>query len=222
MIYFPQTRAFISSEKPVAVGFSIDAEGQALVGVTQNGEFGVKPSAGTASEVFAGIAVSQQILITSKARAEQVIVPVGLSFDLDRTPQAGTLALWNATDGAVVAGGDITLAGRNVTLAAGYAGKTVTAFYKYAVTVAESRALQGDVPPGGAAGASISQVGVFKNGVVFTDQFDTTVNWNALNPVVRLGANGQFTIGGTGTIVNCTITQAPSANSAFLGLDLHY
>lgn len=224
MIYFPQTRAFISRELPVAVGFQLEAEGQAMVGVTANGVFGVKPSAGDAGEVFAGIAVSRQITITSKARVDTFVVPVGLAVTLGRTPSGGTLSVFNKTTAAVVpsGGGGWSLAGDVLTLPAGSAGNTIEVYYKYAVTVKESRSLQGDIFPGGAAGFEVNQAGLFKNGVVFTDQFDTLVNWNAANPIVRLGANGQFTIGGTGTIIDCTIVQTPNPESAFLGLDLNY
>lgn len=223
MIYFPQTRVHVSQEFPVAAGFSVAAEGQALVGVTDGGVFGVKPSTGAANEVFVGVAVSQQITITSKTRVERHIVPVSLTITLDRTPQSGQLSVYNHTTGAVVPAGSggWSIAGNVLTLPS-IAGNEISVYYRYAVTANESRALQGDIFPGGAAGFVVNQVGVFKNGTVFTDQFDPTVDWNASNPVVRCGANGQFTIGGTGTIVDCTIVQVPSADSAFLGLNLNY
>lgn len=225
MIYFPQTRGFISQEFPVAVGFTVTAEGQALVAVNgTDGSFGVKPSNADAAEQFLGLAVSQQMTITSKARVESFVIPAGLTVTVDRTPTGGTISVYNKTDGAVVATGGAgwTLTGKVFTLAAGFLGKTLEFYYKYAVTANESRQLQGDIFPGGAAGYVVNQVGILKNGVVFTDQFDTTVNWNVANPVVRTGVNGQLTIGGTGPIINCTVTQSPNADSAYLGLNLNY
>lgn len=224
MIYFPQTRGYVSQELPVAVGQSVAAEGQALVAVNgTDGSFGVKPSAAASGEQFAGVAVGQPILVTSKARAESFVVPVGLAVTLARTPQAGQTAVYDHTAGAVVpasGGSNWTLSGDELTLPAGSAGHEITVYYKFAVTADESRSLQGDVYPGGPAGQVVDQIGVFKNGTIFTDQFDTTVNWNVANPVVKTGANGQFTIGGNGTTVPCLVVQVPSANSAFLGLNL--
>jgi hypothetical protein len=228
MIYFPQTKGFVSRELPVATGQAVAAEGQAIVAVNgTDGSFGGKPSAGTAGEQFLGVAVSQQITITSKAAVEDFTVPVGLTVTLNQTPSAGTISVYNNTTGAVIpssgaAGTFWTLSGSTITLPSGNAGASVTVYYKYAVSAAMSRYLQGDTFPGGAAGAVVNQIGLIKNGIVYTDQFDSTVNWNVANPVVTLGANGQFTIGGSGTVINCSVVHAPSSGSAFLGLDLNY
>lgn len=228
MIYFPQTKGYVSRELPVATGQSVSAEGMAVVAVNgTDGSFGAKPSAGTSGEQFLGVAVSQQITLTSKARAEDFVAPVGLTLTLDQTPSAGTISVYNQTTATVVpatgaAGTFWTVSGNVITLPTGNAGANITVYYKYAVSAAASRALQGDIFPGGAAGAVVNQIGLIKNGVVYTDQFDTTVNWNVANPVVTLGANGQFTIGGTGTVINCTVVNAPSSGSPFLGLDLSY
>lgn len=226
MIYFPQTRGYVSQELPVATGQQVTAEGQALVAVNgTDGTFGVKPSAASSGEQVVGVAVSQQLIITSKARVESHVVPVGLGVTLGRTPSAGTTSVYDHTAGAVIpasGGSNWTLSGKDLTLPSGTAGHTISVYFKYAVTVEESRSLQGDVYPGGAAGSSLGQVGVFKNGTIFTDQFDTTVNWNVANPVVKTGANGQFTLGGSGTTVSCIVVQVPSADSQFLGLNLQY
>jgi hypothetical protein len=224
MIYFPQTKGYISKEYPLVVGAAVTAEGQAMVGLTAAGVFGVKPSTGVASEVFVGIAVSQQITITSLPKIEDVVVPAGLVVTLARTPSAGTSSVWDKTSGAVVVAGGAgwTLVGNVQTMAAGFLGHTLQFSYRYAPNANESRSIQGDIVPGGPAGVLVNQIGIIKNGVVWTTEFDTLVNWDATNPVVALGANGQFTIGGVGTVVNCTIVNVPSASSPYLGLDLNY
>ena len=78
MIYFPQTKGYISKEVPLLAGAAVTAEGQALVGVTSGGVYGAKVSTGAASEVFLGIAISQQISLTSVPKIELVTVPAGL------------------------------------------------------------------------------------------------------------------------------------------------
>jgi hypothetical protein len=224
MLYFPRGKGYVSNEYAVAASASIAAEGQALVADTTAGVFGVKPGSATAGEKFMGVAVGQQITISSLARVEEYVVPAGAAVTLKRTPSGGTVSVWDQTAAAVIAagGGGWTLSGAVLTVQAGHVGHTITVFFKYAVTVAESRAIQGDQFPGGPAGNVVSQIGAIKNGVVFTSEFDSTVNWNATNPTVTLGANGQFTIGGTGTAIQAVVVQAPTASSPYLGLDLQY
>lgn len=225
MLYFPNGRVAISQELPVDASSQVNAEGLALVAATIGGVFGAKASTGAAGEKFLGVSVSQQMTIASLARADEAVVPAGLTITLSRTPSAGTLSVYNTTTGAVVpvGAGGWTLAGRVVTFAGGaVAGQEVTAYYKFAPTTTESRSIQGDIFPGGAAGYVVGQVGVLSNGTLYTTEFDTTVNWNATNPTVTLGANGQFTIGGTGTAIQAVVVQAPTAASPFLGLKLQY
>lgn len=224
MLYFPRGKNYISIEQPVAAGATISAEGQALVADTTAGVFGVKPSTGAAGEKFAGVAASQVINIASLSRVEAYVVPAGNVITLKRTPTGGTLSVYDFTAGAVIAagGGGWTLSGATLTLQASHVGHSIEVYFKYAPTLPESRSLQGDQLPGGPAGVAVSQVGTLRNGPVFTSEFDATVNWNATNPTVTLGANGQFTIGGTGTAIQATVIQAPSAGSPFLGLDLTY
>ena len=223
MLYFPNGRDYISQEFPVSAYATIAAEGVALVADNANGVFGVKPSAGTAGEKFVGVAVSQQISISSVARVESHIVPATNVVLLDRAPSAGTLSVYNKTTGAVVpasGGSNWTLTGRQLTLPAGMAGHEVEAYFKYPVTMNESRSLQGDTFPGGAAGFLVGQCGAIRNGTIYTSEFDTSVNWNVANPTVTLGANGQFTIGGSGAVVPAVVVNSPSAGQPYLGLML--
>ncbi len=219
MLYFPNTRGAVSGEVSVAPGAVVSAEGQALVSEVLNGIAGAKPSTGAAGEVFIGVAVSQQMSLLSVAKVDEAIQPASNTVTLSRTPSAGTLAIYDTDANAAIAvGGAITLVGKVVTLAAASVGHKLKFTYKFVPTVTEARQLQGDVYPGGPAGAVVNQVGYINAGPVYTDQFDTTANWNAANPVVTLGANGQFTIGGPGTKVNCSIQAIPSVTNPFLGL----
>jgi hypothetical protein len=224
MLYFPQGKAYISQEFPVATGASVAAEGLALVASTTGGVFGVAPSAGSSGEKFVGVSVSMQMTITSLARAEEYVVPAGNVVTLDRTPTGGTVSVYDLTSAAVVpasGGGAWSLSGKTLTLTATELGHSILVRYKYAPTAAESQLIQGDIYPGGAAGFVTGSVGVIKNGTVFTSEFDTTINWNAANPTVTTGASGQFTVGGSGAVVPCVVVNVPSADSPYLGLNLN-
>lgn len=223
MLYFPQGRAYISQEFPVAPGATVSAEGMALVANTTGGVFGVQPSGGNSGEKFVGVAVSMQMTITSLSRVEDQVVPSSNTLTLERTPSSGTLSVYDVTAAAVVpatGGGAWSLSGATLTLTASQTGHEVLVAYKYAVTAAESQLLQGDIYPGGAAGFVVGQVGVLKNGSVFTSEFDTTVNWNATNPTVTSGALGQFTVGGNGAVIPGFVINVPSATYPYLGLSI--
>jgi hypothetical protein len=223
MLYFPQGRVYISQEFPVAPGAVVGAEGMALVAHTALGVFGVQPSNGDLNEKFVGVAVSMQMTLTSLSRVEDLVVPSSNVVTLERAPSSGTLSVWDVTAQAVVpsgGGGAWSLTGATLTLTASQTGHEIICSYKYAVTAAESQLLQGDVYPGGAAGLVVGQVGVLKNGSFFTSEFDTTVNWQVTNPVVKSGPLGQFTIGGNGDIIPGFVVNVPSATYPYLGMNL--
>lgn len=224
MLYFPQTKQYVSIELPVAPGSVVTAEGQALVSDTTAGVYGVKPSTGASTDNFVGVAVGQQMALLFLPKVEEAVHDTSNTFTLARTPAAGSLSVYNLTTGAVVpasGGGAWSLSGDVVTLDAGTQGASLQYTYRFAPTVNEARAFQGDVYPGGPAGSVVDQIGVIKNGVVYTTEFDAAVNWHATNPTVRVAANGLFTIGGSGTVVACSIVAIPSVTQPFLGLMLN-
>jgi hypothetical protein len=223
MIYFPSTRVNISRELPVAVGSTIAAEGIALMADNTGGVFGAKATAGAGTDVFLGIAVSQQIALGNQVKVESFTVGASNTVVLARTPVASTLGMFNVTTGAVIpaGAGGWTLSAKTITLDAAHNGKEVIAYYKFTPTAAEVRFIQGDVWPGGPAGAALSQIGVAVNGIVYTDQFDTQVNWNAAAPAVKTAANGQFTIGGSGAaLAGVQVIAPPTPGFGFLGLQI--
>lgn len=225
MLYFPQGRAYVSQEFPVAIGATVAAEGLALIADTSNGSFGVKPSGGDSGEKFVGVAISMQMTLTSLSRVETQVVPASNTLTTERVPSSGTMSVFDKTAGAAVpasGGGAWSLSGSTLTLTSSQTGHEVVVSYKYAVTAQESMQLQGDIYPGGAAGFVVGQVGVVKNGTIFTSEFDTSVNWNVANPVVKTGADGQFTIGGNGDTVQGFVVNVPSSTSPYLGLNLSY
>lgn len=220
MLNFSATRQTGSIERPVAAGFQITAEGQALVMDLANG--GVRPSAGVAGEKFVGFAIATQINPEFTAWKESVVVDADGKATLSAKPVASTALVKNAATGAVIA-----IDGTTVTLSANVisgltAGITVDVIYTRALTVTEAKALQGDILPGGAAANAIGAVGVIYDGDVYTDQFDTSVDWAAAT-AVKLGADGKLTTTGSGvTLTNVTIVALPGdGGQSFLGLHVN-
>jgi hypothetical protein len=218
MLYFPNSRVAVSAEFPIAAGASVTAEGCALVSDNTGGVFGVKPSTGAAGDNFMGVAVSQQLPLSLFPKVEERVQPVTDIITLAKTP-TGTVLVYNATTSAVlVVTTNYTISGKTITMNAAFRGNLIRVFYKYTPTAVEARAIQGDTYPGGAAGSSLGQVGILRSGTIYTTEYDQTVDWQQATPTVRVAANGLFTIGGSGAIVNCAVVQAPNTTNPYLGL----
>jgi hypothetical protein len=219
MLYFPKTRVSVSLELPIAVGASVQAEGIALVADNTTPVFGVKPSAGVAGELFLGVSISQEFPLLAYPKVEENVQPVANTLVLARTPIAGSLAVFDITSGlALVLGTDYTISAKTLTLVAGTVGHSIRSTYKFVPTAFEAETIMGDVYPGGAAGTRFGQVGVLKSGPIYTTEFDAAINWAQATPVMKTGANGQFTVGGNGALVPGVVIQVPNIASPFLGI----
>lgn len=220
MIYFPLSKIVDSAEAVASAGANIVAEGQALVRAVGAPATGVQQSmAATANELFAGFAVigvsAAPLQALYGTKVESFVVPGSGIVALAYTPVAGQVAVFDNTAGAAV-GTPAVVANTITTLTA---GNSVTVTYKYALTVIQSRALQGDVQPGGHAGSVVGQVGVAKRGVIFTDQFNAAVNWSAAT-AIKLAANGQITDQtGTGATIPGYVVSVPTQEVPYLGLE---
>lgn len=231
MLYFPNTRIEASVERAVASGVTIQAEGIALVADYTGGIFGVKPSTGGADEKFVGVAFNRPTDLMSMAKVERATIPAANAVVLAHEIMAGTLRVvevstnvaFTVVPGAPAAG-EVQIDGTNgaqLNFNAADTGKLVQATYRFAPTVAQSVAFQGMQDPGGPAGHYLGQVGVIRAGDVFTDQFDTTVDWSGASIDLKLGANGQFTNGGAGVAVPGYVLAVPSEGSALLGIHIN-
>ena len=225
MILFPSSKIVQSTEMPVATGFTVTAEGAALVADRTSGVFGAKMSAGVANEQFLGVSLAQQLTLLYVPKVESLVQGAPNTITLAKAPASGSLRVVDATTGTVQTLGAATnaneysIVGQVITLPAAQTGHTYTVYYRYSPTTVEARTIQGDIPAGGAASLTLGSVGVITQGTVVTSEYDTSVDWSVANPVVKLGANGLFTIGGSGvTVPNAYVTQIPSATDSFLGV----
>ena len=212
MFYLPNTRFVDSGEVAVAPGAQIQAEGQALVRQAANPAAGVMPSAGQPGEIFAGFSIAgvsaAPFAEPYAVKVEKFVVPAGGSVKLALTPVAGQLFA-TGTGTPSVAGNVVS----GLT-----AGEQITITYKYALTVEQMRSRQGDVQPGGYAGALVHQIGVGKRGTAYHDQFDASCDWASGDPI-RLGANGILTTEGNGAVVNAVVIHVPSPDYPVLGIE---
>lgn len=216
--YLPFSKFVDSAEAVVAPGAVILAEGQALVRAQSAQSVGVLPSTGQATDIFVGFAVAG----TSAApfpeaytnKVEEFTVPVSGIVTLQLTPVAGQVFVFDNTTGAAATG--YTVTGKNISGLVN--GDDVVVTYKYAVSVTQLRALQGDVQPGGYVGAYVGQIGVVKRGLIYTSEFDASKNWSTAASI-NLAANGQLTVGGTGPAINGYVVSTPAQDTPFLGIE---
>jgi hypothetical protein len=224
-VYRPLTEVRFSKEMRIASGATIDGEGFALVTTLSGGVQGVAKSGGSSGEIFAGFSFTQtsaaNFLVNTEVKVEQFVIPAGGAITLSRTPTSSTTSVYDITDGGAISGGNLAVSGNVATITAastrGATGNTVRVTYRYALTVAEFKLKYGDVTPGGYAGHQLGTVGVAQNGKIFTNCFDTTIDWSAVT-TIRTGAGGLLTNTGSGATVNGYVTDVPSVDYPFLGL----
>jgi hypothetical protein len=226
MLQFPNTRVIASTERPVAAGAVIDQEGKALVADWTGGVFGVKKSTGAAGEQFVGASVNMLMPVTELPFGETLTQDATNTITLANTPIAGTILLVDTNSGTVQTAGSpstanqYSISGKVITLNSAQTGHKYSVAYRFAPTVAQAIATYGNVHPGGPAGQYLGQIGVITQGDVYTTEYDTTVDWS-VGGVVKLGANGLFTLAGSGvSLSNVTIIKAPAAGNAVLGLEI--
>ena len=219
MIYGPFSKYVDSAETIVAPGAVIDAEGLVLVRANGAQAAGVLPSTGGTSEVFAGFSIAG----TSAApfmegftnKQETFVVPSTGKVTLQFAPVPNQVFVYDVTAGAAVS--SPTVSGKSITGLT--AGDQVIVTYKYALSVVQARSLQGDVQPGGYSGAYIGQIGLIKRGIIYTSEFDASVDWNAATSV-KSAAGGQVTNqSGSGLTLPAQIIAVPSSEVTFLGLE---
>jgi hypothetical protein len=220
-IAFALSKFELTSEVLVAAGAVIVAEGQALVRVIGATAAGVMPStASTATEIFCGFAVAG----TSAApfpepytnKVETFVVPASGIMTLQFTPVGGQVIVF---DNTLNTSPSFTTSNNKITVTSGF-GDSVTITYKYALTVIQRIALFGNVQPGGYAGSTVNQVGTVTKGLVYTSEFDVSVNWAAATSI-KLAPNGQITDqSGSGAVIPAYVVSLPTVDYPYLGLKI--
>lgn len=242
MISRPLTRVVNSTEMNVLstpqVPYPAFSEGMALVRTNGQLSAGVSPSTGTATDVFAGFSFAGtsaypfqenyfnkvETFIVQGGQVSLSFVPVGAGTAqvqveiLDQTTNT-PVTVFTTTAGSTVVSGLTT-------------GDTVVVTYKFATSVIQEVSIVGNVQPGGYSGALVGQIGVITRGVVYTTEFDASVNWSAVTTLVPggtaaatdivLGANGQLTTrakAATGVAFPGFIVHSPDTLYPFLGVE---
>lgn len=225
MLNFNFCRFDRQTSRSVAPSTLITAEGTPLV-ADNTVVNGVKPATGAAGEIFVGVTFSQQLTILAFPYVEDLVPNASNQFTLAHAPSSGTLRILDTTTSTPQTAGtpgttanQYSISGQVVTVNSAQGTDTMRCWYRYVPTTVEARSLQGDTLPGGAADLVLNTVGVVVAGDVYTTEYDSTVDWTAANIVVKLGANGLFTIGGSGgTATGVRVISPPTPDNPYLGL----
>lgn len=243
MIDIKRTFYTWSDTQPVAVGQTVGEEGQGLVAVMQNGVEAVQPSQGLADEKIVGFAMFRQLTFGTAALVESHIIPTAAPFtvELGKTNLiAGQIRVYSPVDAIdftpvappPAAGGtySVDLTTGTLTFAGAFdGGKTVTVYYRYNLTVADSILQFYQAPTNMPDPNFFSQVGVGKGkGRVFTMYYDQSVDWSSpavvpalgADPVPAAGKGGMIVNGGVGPhIPNARVVNVPSPADPYLGVE---
>lgn len=221
MFYMPNGQVPLSGEAIVAPGYLFTAESQAAVRTKGDTAAGVLPSTGTANDIFVGFVVAAGSAAPFREpfanKVQDLKVSDTGSVTLDRAPIAGQIFAVDLNTGAPVDLAAATINGKTITGLDN--GAELHFVYKYALTVLEATALQGNTEPGGPAGAQVNQIGLYKRGQVWVSEFDASKDWTKAT-AIKLGANGQLTDQtGSGVEIKGFVIEAPSTEKPFLGIE---
>jgi hypothetical protein len=205
----------------LAVGVNPDESGLAMVRVADaTGSEAVAPSTGAADEVFVGVSYLDKHASAKGVRVDYHSQIPSTGPFIVSVPDAlivgATLAVKDATGAPVAVVG---VAGSAITFNAGDAGKDVYISYNYQLTEAQKQAL--GISPVPSAALFLGKIACLTGYQrVFVSNFDASKSYavTGANSKISLGANGLFTLGGTGSVVgNCF--HVPTAVDPWLGVE---
>lgn len=227
MIEQKYTRIFHTEHRPVETGVVIPDEGVTLVYAKEGERTVVRPSTGTAGEIFAGLSMSRNAPpLFVPLVLDSVLEEVGL--ELPRTPMAGqilvrvggTKVTVNAATSAPADATSVSLDDNNLVFHADHVGEDIFIQFMYEPTVIEARQFNGDVPVGGLSSSARGIIGVVTRGDVATSYFDASADWSSALRA-KLGADGVLTTAGSGEEAGgLTIINAPTAANPMLVVNL--
>jgi hypothetical protein len=185
----------------------------------------VQPSAGAASEKFAGFAITDAIDRITEVVYQRVTVPgTGpYTVTLQRSNLVGTAPTVNVSVIGVVSGAALTqVAGAPatgefqpapstgiLTFNAAQAGLAYDVVYRYTMTAAQMMAKYQQRSVNNTAQQFFNSMSLMcGQGEIFTDQYDVSLLYT-LNQNVLTGANGKLTNTGSGTLIG-TVSKLPS------------
>jgi len=226
-----RTRYFLTQEVPVAPGHTIAVEGAVLKSIRTNGVENAALVDGTGTEVVIGFSENNNLVPGVEIVTETVTVPsTGIVSLKHANLIDGTVWAYDATNSAALT--PITTGNPTssqilvnevqgiVTLNVSLAGITLQVRYKYTMTATEQLMKYGGRPVNMRSNTDVGTITVIRGfGNMFTDQYDTTVDFSTATTLYAT-ANGIITttVGTNTAIPGARVISVPSAADPFLGI----
>ena len=244
MLDMSRTRIRESRTVNLLSSVQVTQEGLAMTVAQENGVEAIRPSTNNDDAIFAGVSWGERFSAPATTPRVEYKKLNGTTLTLDKVASApgeinvvvnadqygngGTKLAYNAGAPSNV---QFTIDGglKIITVHAANTDKWVMIVYRTDLTVAEAQTLYGDAYPGVTGHRQLGAGGVILHGEVYTDQYDTAINWAAIDSVatgevIRAGANGRFTAGSSGgaSLAGFAhVIAVPSVGKPFLGLYIH-
>jgi hypothetical protein len=226
-------------ERKVATGVAITEEGVLLQATLDpaTGEEVVDLCANAVSQVVAGFAIRDNADNATTSEVEVGTVPAASPYQVQlsnnnlvaSTPGDGSTSQLQVkadgvaltiVDGSTPASGECAnepVTGL-LTFHVDETGQDLEMTYRYNLTVSEARLKFFQRNINNEAGALFGQLGVgHGHGEIYTDQYDTTVDWSVAGQAIHTGAAGTVT-GSGGTAIDARVISVPNVNNPLLGL----
>lgn len=215
-------------------------DGASLVAALEGGATKARLARATATDIPLGFAyLEDKIIPSSKVVVERITVSGGGAGTLSRAPISAAAMLVTRVDtGEVLAknasAGDGQYTATDASVTMGFHSdeysKVVEVTYRTALTAAESYLTYGE--SGGAPASLLLQnIPYVTKGVIYTDQFDTTVPWSTIDAVsaaesLKMTATGLLSAGAgvTGSVIvpAAMVIDIPTVASPWLGVRFNF
>jgi hypothetical protein len=219
------------TEKAVLPGYSIgkDQEGCILVAVNSSGQEYVNVSSGAAGEVPVGFAHPDNTQRSTQVVLVETILPTAtnsVTFQGQPNIVSGSTRIYdNTTSAAIPLGTGTNSYAVNTTTGVftvdtADCGHDVTITYRWQLTVLAAQFLDYQRSINRSGTGTFSQVTCLNGeGIIYTDQFYASHDYSTYGATtdLRLGANGSFCVGGSGTKFG-RVVAAPTTAVPFLGV----
>lgn len=210
-----------AQETPIVPGASIPAEGLPLVRELVNGHECVRMGNETKAP-FMGFSYSESLTPRVKARIEVLLAnPETGEVVLTNEPIVGQISFYDA-DGKPIT--TATVDGKVATIE-DQKGKMVKVQYRYQPSMEEVMTTDRVLIPFMAASELTESVGVILEGVVYTDMYEASVDFNDVNIKLAVSTNGLVTKqdeSGSLAEINGVVISVPGIDTPFLGIRLGY
>lgn len=207
---------------PIALGHTVSIEGQALMGVIEDGVEKVLPTSGSVGTVV-GFARFRQLSFAVDAIVESgLVVPHAAPFTVELSKQNLLAGQWliKADDGLAWAVAPVVDEVHGiVTFDGADKDRGFSINYRYEMTVSEAKNKYYEAPVNHPDANIFMQVGVGKGkSRIYTLHYDASVDWTTATP--KAGEAGILAARGL-DIAGARVIQVPSQFDPFLGIEVN-